>query len=79
MEASDTITVEILDDTAPIKPSFQKIFRESLSNLNMADTSYFDHAQYHDAKATEKNLASKFYQKESNFISQIVNNLDVAI
>ena len=74
----DKITRKILDDAAPIKPAFQKIVRESLDNLNMEDKSYFDHAQYQDAKATEKNLASKYYLKESNFISQIVNSLHFA-
>lgn len=65
-------TLHMQDDSAPIRASFQPIIRESLSNLNLEDKSYFDHAQYQDAKATEKNIASKYYQKEAQYISQIV-------
>lgn len=64
-------TLQIQDDSAPITARFQSIVRESLADLNMQDRSYFDHAQYLDAKATEKNIASKYYQKEAQYISQI--------
>ena len=65
-------SLKIEDNVAPIQVAFQPIFRESLSKLNLEDKSYFDHAQYQDAKATEKNLTSKYYQKEALYISQIV-------
>ncbi len=64
--------IRLTDENPPVGPNFKAVYRESLSNVNYEDRSYFDHSQFADSKATEKNVFSKYLQKESISIAQMV-------
>lgn len=64
--------VQLSHDTPEIGAPTQIIYQESLSSVNLEDRAFFDHAQYLDAKAAEKNLSSKYFQKEAQYISNMV-------
>eukprot|EP00842_Homolaphlyctis_polyrhiza_P002559 jgi/Hompol1/3303/HPOL_006459-RA len=53
--------------TAPYMP----ILVQSIANINFADISYFDVDQYLEAKSADKAAASKYFQKEAQFIGRI--------
>jgi hypothetical protein len=63
--------MQFYSDSPAIAGDYQAVLHESLSNVNLEDRAFFDHAQYID-KGSEKNPASKYFQKEALHISQMV-------
>lgn len=63
--------MQFYSDSPAITGDYQAVMQESLSNVNLEDRALFDHAQYTD-KVTEKNPASKYFQKEAQYISLMV-------
>lgn len=71
--AKELRAISIAHDSPDINAPFQSVFTESLVNLNLADKSYFDQAQYLDVKAEKTSVAAhKYFQKEAQYISRIV-------
>lgn len=66
-------SIQLVDDSPAIYANYNPILRESLADVNLEDKTFFDHAQYMDAKASERNMYSKYYQKEAQYISQMVH------
>ncbi|KAJ3276472.1 Cytoplasmic FMR1-interacting protein 2 [Terramyces sp. JEL0728] len=71
--------INITHDSPDINAPFQSVYTESLVNLNLADRSYFDQAQYLDVKAEKTSVtAHKYFQKEAQYISRFVQSHDQA-
>jgi hypothetical protein len=63
--------MQFYSDSPAVTGDYQAVMIESLSDVNLEDRALFDHAQYVD-KVTEKNPASKYFQKEALYISLMV-------
>ncbi|KAJ3311868.1 Cytoplasmic FMR1-interacting protein 2 [Boothiomyces sp. JEL0838] len=75
--AKELRAISIAHDSPDINAPFQSVFTESLVNLNLADKSYFDQAQYLDVKAEKTSVAAhKYFQKEAQYISRINSVLE---
>ncbi|KAJ3322394.1 Cytoplasmic FMR1-interacting protein 2 [Boothiomyces sp. JEL0866] len=75
--AKELRAININHDSPDINAPFQSVYTESLVNLNLADKSYFDQAQYLDIKAEKSSVAAhKYFQKEAQYISRINSVLE---
>ncbi|KAI8901764.1 cytoplasmic fragile-X interacting family-domain-containing protein [Globomyces pollinis-pini] len=65
-----TNKIRLLNNSPPITAPFHPILIESLQNINLEDRALFDYSEINQ-KGNDKNIASKYFILESQYVSQL--------